>query len=154
MEIQYLKMLKENPTKYGKKFNSSIDGISIDEIIQLEQKYNNGKVFPKALRELLYLGGQDCYFLEYGTNDSQEELQQFVREQIVNRHINITRPFYAIDVYNAYTTNLIVYLDEGDNPTVHEIRYSEDEKISGVINTLQGYTESLIKRVKQGLNPF
>ena len=153
MEIEILKTLRDNPVEYGKTRNFTNRGITIDEIIQLEQKYNNGKFFPKALRELLFLAGDFCYFLEYGASNSQEKLQQFVRRLMLDDNIQIDRPFFAIDVYNAYDNCLIVYLDEGDNPNVYEVHY-EEGNVAGYIGSLKWYTETLIKRVKNGANPF
>lgn len=55
MIIEYLKTLRDNPIING----YNIEGISETEIQQLEQLYNNGNTFPKVLRELLYLAGND-----------------------------------------------------------------------------------------------
>ena len=123
MKIQYLIELQNNPTKFGKLINSSIVPISEEEIKQLETKYNNGKQFPKALRELLFLAGNDCYVLDYGLDDSQQELQEFVRGRMREKNRVITRPFYVIDVYNALDQFQFVYLDEKDDPAVHEGHY-------------------------------
>jgi len=53
--------------------------ISIEEIEALEQKYNNGKLFPKVLRELLYLAGETCYVFDYNALDLMDEMQEHVR---------------------------------------------------------------------------
>ena len=60
MEIQYLKTLKDNPSKNpgGTERPWTIEPIPLTEITQLEVLYNNGQLFPKALRELLYLAGK------------------------------------------------------------------------------------------------
>ncbi|MDF2515495.1 MAG: hypothetical protein K0R59_791 [Sphingobacterium sp.] len=66
MEIQYLQHLRDNPEAYpNSKFKFEIRPISTEEIEALEQKYNNSKPFPKALRELLYLAGDSCYVFDY-----------------------------------------------------------------------------------------
>ena len=115
MDITYLKQLERTRNK-----NSWInESISLEEIKQLEQIYNNNKPFPKALRELLFLAGNYCIVLDYGLNDTQQELQEFVRENMQEENRIITRPFYAIDVYNAGDQFLFVYLDEGDDPEVY-----------------------------------
>lgn len=63
MNIEILTKLKDNPkrnpNKLGYEFEN--EGLSVVEIEQLEQDWNNGNNFPKALRELLYLGGAYCY---------------------------------------------------------------------------------------------
>jgi hypothetical protein len=59
MNIEYLTYLRDNPIKYPNDLEDQypIKGIPLSEIEALETKYNNGNVFPKALRELLFLAG-------------------------------------------------------------------------------------------------
>lgn len=104
MNIQYLTKLKDNPIEYSEDTNNSfpIQGISEIEIIQLEQSYNNGNPFPKVLKELLFLAGKYCYVCDYGVNDSQQELQDWVREHIQERNKIINRPFFVFDVYSGF----------------------------------------------------
>lgn len=159
MKIQYLIELQNNPTKFGKLINSSIVPISEEEIKQLETKYNNGKQFPKALRELLFLAGNDCYVLDYGLDDSQQELQEFVRGRMREKNRVITRPFYVIDVYNALDQFQFVYLDEKDDPAVHEGHYWDSKEdrpnwITLVDTSLSKYIEDLIERVKKQTKSF
>jgi hypothetical protein len=125
MDIKYLMMLNQYPsvtmrTGYVKR----IEKLPIEEIVNLEYIYNSGYTFPKALRELLYLAGKSCYVLDYGRNNSQEEMQQRARGWFTafgRLGPNIERPFYVIDVYNAGAQFLFVYLDEGkDDPIVYE----------------------------------
>jgi hypothetical protein len=66
MEIKYLKELELNPTLR----NQTIKPIPESEISELEQLYNDGKEFPLALRELLFLAGSYCYVLDYGIDDT------------------------------------------------------------------------------------
>ena len=160
MEIQYLKLLKENPEAYPNDtdYKGAIKPIPMEEIIHLEQLYNNGNAFPVALRELLFIAGESCYVLDYGSEDSQEELQEYVREKLIENDRTITRPFFVIDVYNSGDQFLLVYLDEGDNPAVYEARYYDHSDwpywISLVSESLSTYINVLINRVKQGRNPF
>lgn len=160
MEIQYLKTLQENPIKYGKTINFPIEGVSENEISQLEQKYNNGNPFPKALRELLFLAGKDCYVLDTGRNETPEELQQYVRKKLNKDNLSINKPFYAIDVYNALDQCLVVFFDEGDDPYVYEVFYDyesygdEVQFIDKIGKTLSKFIESRVKDVKMGFNPF
>ena len=157
MKIEYLKELELNPYRYGAPHMNN-DPIPLTEIKNLEQLYNDGQPFPKALKELLYLAGAYCYVLEYGAFDSQQEMQDYVRELLEEDNILIQRPFFVIDVYNAGTQFLYIYLDEDDNPAVHEgFHYYEDE-FKGyshlVAGSLSSYIETLINRTKKGLNPF
>ncbi len=155
MEIQYLKDLKENPKAYPNdtEDQDEIESIPMSEIETLETTYNNGNPFPKALRELLYLAGGDCYVLDYGAYDSQNDLQESQREAISDYRQSITRPFYAIDCYNDYETLLFVYLDEGDNPPVYEFTMKNGE-IRLIKSSLKLFIEARINRVKDGINPF
>ena len=154
MDITYLKQLERTPNK-----NSWInESISLEEIKQLAQIYNNNKPFPKALRELLFLAGNYCIVLDYGLNDTQQELQEFVRENMQEENRIITRPFYAIDVYNAGDQFLFVYLDEVDDPAVYQASYEDRSDrpnwINKVTPTLSNFVNRKIERVKKGQNPF
>ena len=119
---------------------------------------NNNKPFPKALRELLFLAGNYCIVLDYGLNDTQQELQEFVRENMQEENRIITRPFYAIDVYNAGDQFLFVYLDEVDDPAVYQASYEDRSDrpnwINKVTPTLSNFVNRKIERVKKGQNPF
>lgn len=130
MEIEYLQKLVEYPARWpnDEGYRGEIISLSLDEIVILEATYNNGNVFPKALRELLYLAGDFCYLLEWNAWSPEEEMYQISLQNSIVRYIenmglNITRPFMGIDL--AYPGNFrIVYLDEGDDPIV----YAADEK--------------------------
>jgi hypothetical protein len=155
MEIEYLKQLENNPFRFNYP-DINNEPTPESEILHLEQLYNQGKTFPKALRELLYLAGNFCYVLDYGINESQEELQEFVREELNYYNKEISRPFFAIDVYNASDQFLLIYLDEGDNPAVHEAIYYENSLrwIRLISYNLSQYIDNLIVRVKEGRNAF
>ena len=96
--------------------------------------------------------------MDYGLNETQQELQEFVRENMQEENRVITRPFYAIDVYNAGDQFLFVYLDEGNNPAVYLGEYwdSNDRPtwITLVSPSLSDYINRLVDRVKNGQNPF
>jgi len=158
MEIIFLTALNDNPIWYAETQNVSIEPISEQEITNLEQTYNNGNPFPRVLKELLFLAGSKCYFLDYGLNDTQQELQEFLRENMEEQELSISRPFYAVDIYNAGDQFLFVYLDEGDNPIVHQGSYydepSENQWIISLGISLQRLIEVGIERVKAGRNPF
>jgi len=155
MQIEFLTELKKNPYKFGfPNFNN--EAIPETEIIHLKQLYNKGNVFPKALRELLFLAGNYCYVFDYGINDSQEELQEFVRENLIENEKSLTRPFFAIDVYNAGDQFLFVYLDEGNDPSVYQATYYFEEVgwIKLIKPSLSELVKRLIIRVKEGVGPF
>ncbi|WP_330441915.1 SMI1/KNR4 family protein [Flavobacterium sp. C4GT6] len=157
MKIEYLKELELNPYRHGDP-DMNNDPISLTEIENLERLYNNGKPFPKALKELLFLAGKYCYVLEYGAFDSQQEIQDYVRELLEEDNISIQRPFFVIDVYNAGSQFLYVYLDEGNNPAVYEGFHYFEINFNGyshlTSSSLQKFIESQIGAVKQGGNAF
>ncbi|MCC2589771.1 hypothetical protein [Chryseobacterium sp. MFBS3-17] len=77
MNITYLTKLQENPVKGS----FSNEPLSLNEIQQLENLYFSGNSFPKALAEMLFLAGQYCIVLDFGDNDNQQELQDYVRSK-------------------------------------------------------------------------
>ena len=158
MEIQYLAKLKDNPSKNPNSVEHpwTIQPITLTEITQLEALYNNGQLFPKALRELLYLAGNYCYVLSMGSCDTQQQMQELVRNQIDIANKEITSPFMVIDIYNESDQFLFIYLNGSDNPTVYEAEYYETNEnwIELIADSLSGYIEILIQKVKEGRNPF
>lgn len=156
MEIKYLAYLRDNP-KISRFSNDLIyEPISLQEIAQLEQLYNNGNPFPKALKELLFLAGKYCLVLDYGLRDTQQGRQEWVRKMIANEGRSISRPFFAIDLYNAADQMLFIYLDEGDNPIVRNALYGEplDEWLEPTVVTIPQLVTYRIDMVKKGENPF
>jgi len=158
MEIKYLTQLKNYPSgnPAGLTYKKTIVPISLAEILQLEALYNNNSPFPVALKELLFLAGNDCYVLDMGTFKTHQEMQEYVRVKLVSEDLSISRPFFVIDVYNTTDQFLFVYLDEGDNPAVYEAVYDNERPylIHLVMNSPSGYIDALIERVKEGRNPF
>ncbi|MEO6149053.1 MAG: hypothetical protein ABIN95_11970 [Mucilaginibacter sp.] len=151
MEIKYLVSLRDNPT-WGPYINR---GISMEGIMALEQQYNSGQPFPKTLRELLYLAGDLCNIFDYGTNATQQKLQQEAREMLIEENRTINRPFYAIEVRDGEIF-MFVYLDESDDPMVHEaVTFLTDEHWNRNLEmTLSQFCDSSIEDVKRGENPF
>ncbi|SDI61380.1 SMI1/KNR4 family protein [Mucilaginibacter sp. P25] len=161
MEIKYMKVLNDNlsVTAAYTGVKEVVSPISVEEIIALENKYNGGRLFPAALRELLFLAGGYCYVLDYGMNDSQEQMQQSSRKYmtVFGRNRVIARPFYVIDVYNTGDQFVFVYLDEGkDDPDVYEalIGYRLNDWIHLVKSPLSALIDGRIKRFLSGGNPF
>jgi hypothetical protein len=158
MNIKYQIELKDNPSIEFGGAAQTLKPISLEEIISLEQEYNNGHQFPVALRELLFLAGNYCYVLEYGLNDSQYEMQEWVRSSLPDyrKDLVINRPFFIIDTYNGPGQFLFIYLDEGDDPMVYEALLYEDPSrwTHPVGSNLTKFIESGIWKLKQGYNPF
>lgn len=165
MNIEFLTELRDNPCAYPNDidFKGEIEGIPLSEIEQLEQAWNNGIPFPKALRELLFLAGNDCYVLDTGLMESQQQMQEDARlwMTLEGQQRTINRPFYVIEVdYNERFTML--YLDEGDDPNVHFVCLPDIPVYTSIGRswkhdsgrTLKDLINFKINMVKQGRNPF
>jgi len=145
MNIQYLTQLSNNPVvsvpATGAVF--TLSAITMGEILTLETNFNNGNAFPVVLRELLFLAGKSCYVLDDGVNGNQTDLQNSVRYWLDKKRKQISRPFFAIDVYNGLSQFLFVYLDENvDDPLVQDATlYSDSTDDSPWIDSLD-YTLS------------
>lgn len=126
----------------------------------MELLYNNGIPFPTALKELLFLAGDDCYVLDYGLTTDRKEMQDDARLWLSEFNRNITRPFFVIDIYNAGDQFLFVYLDEHpQDPTVYsaylpEQTYEALPWIHSLNNKLSEFINYRIEKTKSGLNPF
>ncbi len=159
MIIKYLKKLKDNPI-IGP---FTIKGISETEIQQLEQLYNNGNPFPKVLKELLFLAGDFCSWLDFGAFDSQQEIQDEIRAKLLRVNgLSILRPHYFIDL-SAYSNPVFMHLDEGDNPPLYQIcdeptstkYYHGEEIVGGDSNrTLVALIERRVRNYKLGYGAF
>ena len=158
MEIEYLTHLVKHPSVTRPSgYVSRLKPISMDEIISLENTYNSGTPFPQALRELLYIGGENCYVLDYYKNN-QAAMQEMAREDLADYELSISRPFYVIDVYNAHDQFVFIYLDEEKNdPTLYEAVFGGDDArgwIHSINATLSQFINSRLKSYLRGENPF
>ena len=111
--------------------------------------------FPTSLRELLFLAGQSCYVLDYGLYDTQEEMQNEIREDSAGNVIS--RPFFVIDIHNGSFTFLFVYLDEGGNdPLVYQAHLGtyENPSFESLQSTLSTFVNARINYLERGVNPF
>jgi len=164
MEITYLKKLQEN-LNIG---YSPCQPLPISEIENLEQTYNNGNPFPKVLRELLFLAGEDCMVLDYGAEDedglsTQVGLQEWIRTMFAFKGTPLfTRPFYVIEIWQGYVFSFI-FLDEGDNPMIYDSVFSPDDApldwapgtyYDNSNMTIPTLLSMRIDDVKAGRNPF
>jgi hypothetical protein len=158
MKIDFLQNLRDNP-KLGLFENEPIE---LEEIHKLELLYNNGDRFPKALRELLFLAGGYCEVLDFGLNDTQQEMQEEARSWLPIYKRQIPRPFYVIDVYNSGDQFLFVYLDDNElNPIVYEAVLYEHPYDSRpwihsslLAKTLSQFIDNRLDILKRGENPF
>jgi hypothetical protein len=155
MEITFLKKLEENP-KIGPKSTVTSRGLSLSEISQLETNFNAGNTFPLVLKELLFLAGDLCPYLEYSIAESHQGFQDDVREVLGYDSLVISRPFMAIDFYDGGDWFDIVYLDEGDNPPVYKVESrpetsgSSIPKIHSLDKSLSEYIDIKIYASKVG----
>lgn len=154
MKIEILKGLENYPGK-GLEKN---EPLVINEILELEQLYNQGNPFPKALRELLFLAGRDCNVLDYGWHDTQQEIQEEAREWLTERGLSISRPFFVIDVYNGGEQFLFIYLDENlEDPEVQDAYLFPLDWRQWIVSSeykLSEFINSRLDDLLKGYNPF
>lgn len=167
MEIQYLKLMKENPVKPRNGYTNQ--GISLAEIQTLEQVYNSGNPFPKVLKELLFLAGDRCNVLDFGglegffisqgwaipTDAKEMQMTQiFIADSMTDEGVSMpNRPWFVIDIYNAEYP-VFVFLDEGDDPNVYEFWITEpaDPPIALGHNHIRKVKSPLSKHILIGVN--
>ena len=103
-------------------------GLSIEEIKLLEEKYNSGQLFPKAIREYLFLaGGRNNLGLDVYKNINEMQIQSAKVLKHYDNHIN--RPYFVISQYDNCMQFAFIYLDEVDeDPKVYNcyVDYIED----------------------------
>jgi restriction endonuclease S subunit len=108
-------------------------GLSETDIVQMEQEMNNGKTFPKAYREFLFLGGEfSTIQLNHYGKHTPKGTEKF-RQGLKKRKINMVRPFAMISVLDG-ECGTFIYLDEGDNPkpyncSIDKAYDSDDDEI-------------------------
>ncbi len=145
MEIKYLKILENNPTIESRNsdFVYMLKPMIMSEILNLESIYNQGKPFPTALRELLFLAGSKCYALDYGVEDTQQEMQEETRDALTAFNKNIDRPYFAIEVHNGSESFLFVYIDEAIKDPEIYLAYP---------SSTQSYKEPWLRKYKRKLS--
>ncbi len=155
MKIEYLKILEENPNRGDDPLFTN-EPISLEEIEELEQLYNNGKPYPKALKELLYLAGNYCHALDYGGGSlSAMNSEKYMRKFVERSRARVNgptppRPYHIIEIIDGGSVFLFVYLDEGDNPEVHEgITDYEDENFRSLKRTIPEFIKARIDSFKK-----
>lgn len=128
MEIEILTYLRDNPARYpgNTEYEGRIEPMSFSEIQNHEMIYNNGKPFPKVLKELLFLAGKYCYVLEHNVLDINE-FQKEPREWMEESNKAINHPFYVIEIWGFAESFLFVHLDEDDDPIVRHAELNCEE---------------------------
>ena len=116
MDIKYMEQVKDNPALKG--FRN--EPMTITEISKLESKYNEGREFPKAFREFLFLAGNfNCYHFD-DLGEGIDQLQQYAKEDLEMAGQKIDRPFFSFSVYNSQYS--VIFLDETkDDPKIYLI---------------------------------
>lgn len=115
MEIQYLKQFSKITEIGGWK----TEGLSLNEIVALETKHNNGNPFPKAYREYLYIGGRS-HGLELDEAFGFDWLQETSKAILEEYNQTIDRPFFVIDQLDGCEQFGFFYLDnEDEDPIIY-----------------------------------
>ncbi len=157
MIIEFLQKLESNPKISGTPPDlPGNTSYSISEIEDLEHLYHNGKKFPKALREWLFLAGEYCWVL----GGNAKNLQITLRETLNHFGLEIDRPFFVVH-YDGETFDL-VFLDEAeedpkyyhclsDTDSVSPEEKSPEIKYSG--ESFSKKIEKLIDLIRSNYNP-
>lgn len=137
MEIEYLQLM-ENTPKISWKIN---EPMTIEEIQDLEQKFNDNNPLPKALREFLFLAGH-YNNTHFDTWPDIETMQSKALQEMQDIGELIERPIFVFSQHNSFESFLFVYLDEDQNdPEVYV--YSADFSLDDEdIYHKNGYTFS------------
>ncbi|CAM3565784.1 hypothetical protein ELOC111193_11075 [Elizabethkingia occulta] len=116
MIIEIMVNLKNNLNLPNTVANSQ--GLTIVEIEQLEKKFSQGKEFPKAFREYLYLAG-DYFNGGFDTlGEGLDQLQEYAKEDLERAGQKFDKPFFAFDVLDSMYS--ILLLDEKEeDPKVY-----------------------------------
>ena len=157
MNIKYLFNLENLNSVLSDKYFPN-ESISFEEISQLEQTYNKGNTFPKVLQEYLSIAGKYSPVIDKGIFSTQQELQEFVREELSDNGKFFTRPFFALEVYSGDWC-MFIYLDEGDNPNLHCVYYDDEaaglsQPLKKMDHTISSLINSRIQRIKENINPY
>lgn len=153
MEIKILKELEIN-NRFGRFTNQ---GISMERIEALEQLYNNGNPFPRVLREMLYLGGDDCIVLDYAGEDTAEEFQIRVREELTRYGMTISRPFFCVDSTASFAASAFTFMytdDSNENPPLWNAYMDEKSVEEFPESSLSLLIHDRLERIRRGSGPF
>lgn len=122
MEITYLTELN---TFNERPFPN--EGLSMEQIRDLRDKFNNGKPFPKAFEEFLFIAG-DYDNIGFNSPNGLEALQQEVKKALTANNKTIERPYFAF--HDIDWNFLGIFLDEdAEDPKVYICEPDEDEGI-------------------------
>lgn len=158
MNIIYQKKLERTPTIDGRPFI----GVSEAEIAASEVKL--GVRFPQSYREYLYLagkfpGGLSSQFMpDRGPLNQLTEDYHYLQEHLSKINIKIERPIWAFSEMEGYAQCWFFYLDEGDDPPVWGLIYTDDPYETSYIypindtfsNFIDKMIDSAIRFAKQG----
>lgn len=153
MEIKFLNEIVNNPNL--KKSWKNI-GLTMEAIQELETKYNGGIPFPVAIREFLFLAGEDNT-IGFDIHDNISHLQKRAKENLDYCKQKIDRPFFAFDQLVDCEQFTFVYLDEDQNdPDVYLALPYYVEYGDPLIQRYEEYTFSSlvnehIRRIKNDL---
>lgn len=124
MEIIYLKKFSQIKKIGGWK----TEGMDLDEIEELEDKYNEGNPFPGAYREYLFIGGK-ANGAGFDSALGFDWLQEKSKEMLESNKQKIERPYFVMDQLDGCEQFGFFYLDESvDDPIIYNCAppYVED----------------------------
>lgn len=156
MEIKFMKTIETNHTLTGDW--SKNRPMTEEEVLSLEEKYNNNKKFPLAFREFLLLAGKGSGIgiVDEDWEMLQEDLQEFYDVY----KFKMDRPIFPFDRADGGAVFTFFYLDEDkEDPDCYLLMQGGyEDKDSPIIKSANGYTFSglineAVRRIKEDL-PF
>ncbi len=162
MEFIYLQKLlktKDSLEKYPT-ISRNPEGNSIEEILQYENKFNEGENLPKSLKEYLFISGKFCPLGFDVVDGDYIGLREYYDKRLAERGIEMERPFMIFDNFEG-DSFMFIYLDEGDDPqpwncSVHEDYDSEEGEMIWKVPhpTFSDLVNTLVDRALKGLQPW
>lgn len=95
-----------------------------------KKKLNNGKIFPRAFREYLFLGGEfnnlgfDCHGIGF-CKEKWVKMKEYYEEEMPKYKVSLNRPYVILHSLDGVCF-MFIYLDEGDDPQVYNFGVHPD----------------------------
>lgn len=152
MDIQYLKIMKNNPL-VGDEEN---EGITKQQITEMEAFANHK--FPDAYREFLYMGGHNNNVTQFSDSSGYlfyQKLRKSVDLVLQEDDFKIERDFWVIAALDGGQQFDFFFYDEGENPPIYyycSYLGEFDDNISGegpgIKKISDFFTKYVEKRIK------
>ena len=123
-------------------------GLSINQIVELENKYNNGNKFPVAYREYLYIGGES-HGLRLDEGKGFDWLYEMAQKELDENGQSIDRPYFVIDQLDACEQFGFIYLDESEEDPI--VYICKPPYVQDGFNLIEPYEQKQLSNVIDAL---